>query len=113
MHEMSLCESILCIVEEHAAKHSYRKVTAVWLEVGALSGVEVAALRFGFDVVMKESIAEDARLEIVNVPGQALCLQCMNKVEISQRFDTCPFCGANRLQINAGEELQVKELEVE
>jgi len=113
MHEISLCESILRVVEEHAAKQNYQKVTAVWLEVGALAGVEVEALQFGFDVVMKKSIAEDARLEIINVPGQAMCLQCMKNVKISQRFDACPVCGAYQLQVNAGDVLRVKELEVE
>lgn len=113
MHEMSLCEGILRIIEEQASAQDYRKVKSVWLEVGALAGVEVEALRFGFDVVMKDSIAEDARLEIIDVPGQAWCMQCVKNVFIRQRFDACPECGGYQLQVNGGEALRIKELEVE
>ena len=113
MHEMSLCEGVLRVLEEQAAVQRFNKVKAVYLEVGALAGVEVEALRFGFDVVMKTSIAEDARLEIIDVPGQAWCLPCMQQVNINQRFDACPLCGGHQLQVQGGEELRIKELEVE
>ena len=97
MHEMSLCEGILRVIEDQAAVQHYRKVKAVWLEVGALAGVEVEALRFGFDVVMRDSIASDARLEVVDVPGQAWCMVCMKNVTVRQRFDACPECGGYQL----------------
>lgn len=113
MHEMSLCEGILRIIEEQAANQNYQKVNTVWLEVGTLAGVEVDALRFGFDVVMKESIAENATLEIINQPGQAWCMECMKNIEIEKRYDACPDCGGYQLQVNGGEELRIKELEVE
>ncbi len=113
MHEISLCEGVLRVIEEQAAVQNYHKVKTVWLEVGALAGVELDALRFGFEVVMKASIAEDARLEIIDQPGQAWCSQCMKNVTIRQRFDACPECGAYQLQVNGGEALRIKELEVE
>ncbi|HHM04299.1 MAG TPA: hydrogenase maturation nickel metallochaperone HypA [Gammaproteobacteria bacterium] len=113
MHEISLCERVLQVLEEQAGVQRYRKVKTVWLEVGALAGVEVEALRFGFDVVMKDSIAAGARLEIIAVPGQAWCPQCGKKVAIRQRFDGCPGCGGHQLQVTAGEALRIRELEVE
>jgi hydrogenase nickel incorporation protein HypA/HybF len=113
MHEMSLCEGILRVIEEQAEVQDYRKVKTVWLEVGTLAGVEVDALRFGFDVVMKGSVAEGALLSIIDVPGQAWCMQCVKNVSIKQRFDSCPECGGHQLQVNGGEELRIKELEVE
>lgn len=113
MHEMSLCEGILRVIEEQATVQQYKKVKAVCLEVGALAGVELEALRFGFEVVMADSIAAGARLEIVDVPGSAWCMQCMKNVEVRRRFDACPECGGYQLQVNGGEELRIKELEVE
>ena len=113
MHEMSLCEGILRVIEEQAAVQQYHKVKTVWLEVGTLAGVEVQALRFGFDVVMKGSIAADGRLEVIDIPGRAWCLQCLKNVVVRQRFDVCPECGGYQLQVNGGEELRIKELEVE
>lgn len=113
MHEMSLCEGILRVIEEEAEAQSYHRVKTVWLEVGALAGVEIEALRFGFDVVMKDSIAKGARLAIIEVPGQAWCMSCMKTVAIAQRFDPCPECGGFQLQVTGGEEMRIKELEVE
>ena len=112
MHELSLCEGILRVIEEQAAEHRYSSVKAVWLEVGALAGVEVEALRFGFDVVMRDSIASGARLEILAIAGQAWCMQCSKNVVITQRFDSCSECGSYKLRVTGGEELRIRELEV-
>jgi len=113
MHEMSLCEGVLQLLEAHAEKEGFRRVRVVRLEIGALAGVEPEAMRFGFDVVMKGTLADGARLEIIELPGRAWCLCCGESVEIGQRFDPCPKCGGYQLQITGGEELRVKELEVE
>ncbi len=113
MHEMSLCEGILRVLEEQAQAQQFKRVKTVWLEIGSLSSVEVEALRFGFDVVMKDSLAEGARLEIIDVPGQAWCMQCMKPVTIRQRYDACDDCGGHQLQVTAGEEMKIKELEVD
>lgn len=112
MHEMSLCESILGILNEQAEKETFSRVDRVCLEVGPLSGVETDALRFGFDVVMRGSIAEEARLEIVTPPAMAWCLPCGKNVPIKERFDPCPECGTHQVQVTSGEELRIKELEV-
>ncbi len=77
---------MLRVIEEQAAAQGYRKVVAVSLEVGALAGVEVEALRFGFDVVMKDSIAEGARLDVTVRPALAWCDACSRRVEVAQRF---------------------------
>jgi hydrogenase nickel incorporation protein HypA/HybF len=113
MHEMSLCESILQIFEQQAVAQQYQKVKTVWLEIGALSGVEVEALRFSFDVVMQGSLAEHAQLEIIDVPGQAWCMPCARNVAVEQFYDVCPHCGSHQLQVNSGDQMRIKELEVE
>lgn len=113
MHEMSLCESILQTLEQQAARQNYRKVRTVWLEIGALAGVEVEALRFSFDLVIKGSLADEAVLEIIEVPGQAWCMPCGRNVAVRQRYDECPHCGSHQLQITGGDQMRIKELEVE
>ena len=76
MHEMSLCENLRTIIEEQAARENFARVRRVKLEVGPLSCVEPDALRFGFDVVMRGSVAEGAELEIATGEAMALCLGC-------------------------------------
>jgi len=113
MHEMSLCESILQTLEQQAPIQNYRRVKTVWLEIGALAGVEIDALRFSFDIVVQGSLAEQARLEIIEIPGQAWCLPCGRSVTVEQRYEPCPRCGSHQLQVTDGEQMRIKELEVE
>jgi hydrogenase nickel incorporation protein HypA/HybF len=74
--------------------------------------VEADALRFCFDVVTRGSVAEGCRLDIVDTPGTAWCIQCETPVEVTQRYDDCPRCGGHQLQVTGGTEMRVKELEV-
>lgn len=112
MHEMSICESILGLIREQAQSRSFSKVERVCLEIGPLSGVEIDALKFGFDVVMRDTLADGAQLEIVETKGSAWCMPCGQAVAIKQRFDACPECGSHQLQVTGGDELRIKELEV-
>ncbi len=34
MHEMSLCEGVLQVLEDNARTQGYRQVKTVWLEIG-------------------------------------------------------------------------------
>jgi len=112
MHEISICRSIRETLEEQAAVQRFTRVERVRLEVGPLAGVEVEALKFGFDVVMRGSLAEDAVLEIVEPPAEAWCPRCAATVPVTRRFDICGTCGSQTLQITGGDELRIKELEV-
>lgn len=113
MHEMSLCASLLQIIEEQAGLQNFTRVRQVRLEVGALAGVEIEALRFGFEVVMRDTLAHSASLEIIELPGLARCLNCKQPVEINKRIDACPRCQGYQLQITGGDQLRIKDLEVE
>lgn len=113
MHEMSLCEGVLQILEDHAQSQGFHQVKTVWLEIGALSGVDPEAMRFGFDAVMKGTLADGATLEIINLPGQAWCLPCSKPVAVNARYDACPECGSYQLQVTGGDEMRIKELEVD
>ncbi len=113
MHEMSLCEGVLQVLEDESHRQHFHKVKTVWLEIGSMSGVEIEAMRFCFDVVVRNTLADGATLEIIEVPAEAWCLNCSQTVTVQQRYDACPHCGNFQLQITSGEEMRIKELEVE
>jgi hydrogenase nickel incorporation protein HypA/HybF len=113
MHEMSLCESVLQIMNEQARAQGFTRVRRVRLEVGALAGVELEAMRFGFEVVTRATLADGAALEIIELPGQAWCLGCSSPVTVERRYDPCPKCGGHQLQVTGGDELRIKDLEVD
>jgi len=113
MHEMSLCEGVLQVLEDGARIQGFKKIKTVWLEIGALACVEPEAMRFCFDVVANGTLAEGSSLEIVEIPAKAWCMVCAKLVAIKQRYDACPDCGGFQLQVSGGDEMRIKELEVE
>jgi len=112
MHEMSICESIVQTMKDLARTREFRRVDAVWLEIGPLAGVELEALRFGFDVVTRGTLADGARLEVLQPPASAWCMECMQTVPIQARYDPCPDCGGHGLLVTSGDQMRIKELEV-
>jgi len=113
MHEMSLAESVVQIIEDYARREGFARVRAVWLEIGSLSGVETEAMRFCFDAASRATPAEGARLEIVELPGTAWCMKCSESVAVAARHDPCPRCRGYQLQVTGGTDMRVKELEVD
>jgi len=113
MHEMALTESIVEIAVEAAKKQDAEKVKRVFVDVGALSHVEPDALQFCFAAVSAGTIAEGAELEIDRVPGAGWCLDCGKTVALAERFGACPECGRAHVQMKAGDELRVREIEIE
>jgi hydrogenase nickel incorporation protein HypA/HybF len=113
MHEMALTQSIVEIVSEEARRHGCDKVRVVRLLIGALANVEPGALRFCFDAVSRDTIAEGATLDIVRAPGEGWCLDCGKAVALEERFGACPECGERHVQMTSGDDLRVLELEVD
>ena len=111
MHEMSLCEGIRDVVEENARSHDVKRISRVRLEIGRFAGVEKPALAFAFDVVMRGSVAEGATLEMIDLPGRAMCFDCGHEVEIEDRLEPCPECGGGKLMPTGGDEMRIKDLE--
>ena len=112
MHEMSLAEGIRSIVLDQAQAHGFTQVRVLRLEIGRFAGVEKPALEFAFDVVMRGCPAEGARLEMIDLPGQALCYDCGKTVELADRLDPCPLCGGGKLIPQGGDEMRIKDMEV-
>lgn len=113
MHEMSIAEGIVQVLEEQALSQNYHQVKTVWLEIGPLAMVETEALQFCFDAVTRGGLAASAKLVIIPVPGEAICMQCHKTVPVEERYQACVECGSYQLQITQGEEMRIKELEVD
>ncbi|MGR9037281.1 MAG: hydrogenase maturation nickel metallochaperone HypA, partial [Gammaproteobacteria bacterium] len=110
MHELSLLENVREILETHAQSQDFARVTRVSLEIGKLSCVEPEALRFGFDVVMKGSLAEGAELVITETGGIGRCRQCGGKTVMEALYDPCNHCGGPFVDIVQGMEIKIKDL---
>jgi hydrogenase nickel incorporation protein HypA/HybF len=113
MHEVSLIENVIALVQQERTKQVFTRVNMIKLKVGALGHAEPEALRFCFDAVATGTIAEGSRLEIEIVPGEGWCADCRSNVPLDQRFGACPICAGGRVSMTGGDILRLAELEVE
>lgn len=113
MHELSLCTSIIKVIEDLTVGKSISRVTVVALEVGALANVEPQALQFGFAAAARGTIAEGAQLQIAATPARAWCSRCAVELTVTHRYADCPTCGAPVVSVEGGDRLSVIHLEVE
>ncbi|HLP97431.1 MAG TPA: hydrogenase maturation nickel metallochaperone HypA [Sideroxyarcus sp.] len=113
MHEMSLAESVVDLVEYRARNNGWQHIKGVRLEIGKLSGVEPDAIRFCFDAVAGGTLAEGAALDIVEQDGIAWCFDCARTIALAVRGDPCPECGGFRLRVDQGLAMRIMELEIE
>lgn len=108
MHELSLMESLVETIEERIGPAVVRVVR---LEVGTLSCVVPDALRFCFDICTSGTRLEGAALDILVVPGRARCHDCGVEAAVEGPVLLCA-CGSAHLELLAGQELRLKELEI-
>lgn len=112
MHEMSVAQEICSICESELMGLAESRVTAVGVEVGVFSGVEVDTLKFCLEVVLGERFP-GVRCEIEREPGIARCLSCDAEFEVGSAPFDCPRCGATAYGVSGGQSLRVSYLDVE
>ena len=112
MHELSVAQEIINIVNSYLPDNNVANVKAVKVKVGKLSNILSDSLSFCFEALTNESHLKGAKLEIVDVPVKVLCLDCNEESEIENPVFACPKCSNNRLKMISGMELQVDEIEL-
>jgi hydrogenase nickel incorporation protein HypA/HybF len=112
MHELSLAESMLELIQRAAVEQQFSAVRVVWLELGSMACVEPEALRFCFESVARDTLAQHARLEWVSIPGRGECPDCGSHHPQAQLLDPCPVCASCRVVVSGGDGMRIKALDV-
>jgi hydrogenase nickel incorporation protein HypA/HybF len=110
MHEMSITQGIIDICETHAGR---RRVLSIDVEIGELSSVVPDAVLFCFEACSQETLLQGAKINIIRTPGRGHCLDCGADTPLAAIFDACQSCGSHQVTIVAGEEMRVREIEVD
>lgn len=114
MHEITLCQYALESIEQHARENNARRITAVWLEIGAFSCVEPEALRFCFDIACRETLAEGCQLHLETPKAESWCHDCQQAIALlSPGVLICPQCAGRNLRVNADDGMKIKRIEIE
>ncbi len=108
MHELAITQDIVDTVCEHAAG---RQVYRVTVEIGELTAVVPEAVRFCFGPATVGTVAQDASLELVGVPGVARCRACGAEFAAADPVLLC-VCGRADADVLSGREIRIRSMEV-
>ncbi len=112
MHELSIAQSIVEVVEAKAAEHQARQVNSVRLLIGDGSGIAVDSLSFCFEMIASmEPLLTGAILLVDKVPHRARCRGCAGEFTIADFIVQCPACQQWDSEVISGTELQILEME--
>ncbi|MBN1882622.1 MAG: hydrogenase maturation nickel metallochaperone HypA [Deltaproteobacteria bacterium] len=115
MHEMSLVESLMVIIEEYAEKQEFEKVLSLRLTFGRMNHIEPHALTMAFEALSRGTRAQGAELEFTILPVEIKCADCGRESEVDRfSYTECPLCGGSAVVIVGGtEELRLIDMMVE
>ncbi|SQJ05017.1 hydrogenase nickel incorporation protein [Salmonella enterica subsp. enterica serovar Poona] len=109
-----LCQRALELIEQQASAYGAKRVTAVWIKIGAFSCVETSALSFCFDLVCRGTIAEGCKLHLEEQEAECWCEHCQQYVTLlTHRVRRCPQCHSDTLRIVADDGLQIRRIEID
>ena len=110
MHELGIAAAIL--EQAQGAREGAGRLARVGVRVGALSGVDPDALRFGFDVLARDADPQGIALDVERVEHRRRCESC-GDFESPELLAACPRCGSTGTTLLAGDELVLAWVEVE
>jgi len=113
LHELGITQSIVEIAERAAKEQQAKIIHSVTVEVGSLSGVVPEAMEFCFEACTSGTMLEGAQLLIERIPAHARCLNCSYQFPLEELLACCPECDSAASELLSGEELRIKEMEVD
>ena len=111
MHELSIIDNIIKIVEENARKAGFTHVDCIKLRIGEMRQIVPDSMEFAFDSLKKDTLLENAKLEYTIVPVEVECRSCGLRSLIKEIDFTCKKCGGTDLKLLTGKELQIESIE--
>ena len=113
MHEFSLAQNIIEIVDETVRKNNASQVSELVLEIGTLSGVELSALDMAMKSITPGTILEHAEIKKIIIQAVAVCNHCGKEYQPDDFFSICPECSHYGATIKKGKEFRVKSITAE
>jgi hydrogenase nickel incorporation protein HypA/HybF len=113
MHEIKIAEDLSTIVLETAKRENLSKVTKVNISFGQMVQIVPDIFEFAFREIVRNSVAQDAEVDIEIVPVKMKCTNCGNDFQVKEYLFTCDSCKSTDLLIINGKELFIKSIEGE
>ena len=95
-----------------ALQNNATTIESITLKIGPLSGVESCLLKQAFPFAAAETIAENAKLIIEELPVVVQCDQCGAKTSTTTSKLICKQCGDYHTQLISGDEMLLASVEL-
>ena len=112
MHEIGLLRQLVRTVTDFAAENGVSDIREVVVDCGELSLVIPEYLEELFPVAAKNSILQNAKLQINVIPGLAECEDCDEIFNVIEHKGYCPVCGSFSKTVLSGKDFTVREIVV-
>ena len=113
MHEMSIVQNLVAIVEEEMVKNNASRLISVRVKIGELSGIVPEALSTCFEIYTSKSDLKGAVLKMEIEPLIGSCRKCNEKFKIIEYDFSCPECDSADIDMISGREMSIVEIEVD
>jgi len=113
MHELVVTQSILDISLRHAEQANAKRITDLHIVMGELATMVDDSIQFYWEIIAKDTIAEQATLHFRRVPAELQCMNCLEKYHPNDRELVCPKCNGIGARIIQGEEFALESIDVE
>jgi hydrogenase nickel incorporation protein HypA/HybF len=113
MHEYSIVQALLDQCEAQAKIHDVTTISKVTIKIGKLSGVEPHLLYEAFDAFKKETICEEATLQMNIQNIVIVCKECLKETILDDYAICCPHCQSTQVSIIDGKDMYLMSLELE
>ena len=113
MHELGVVFYVVRDVKQVAEENDVKKVSAVTLEIGEVTGIVPEYLIDCWNWARKkEAVMEEATLKIEQIDAVTFCEDCGQEYPTVAHGKICPHCGSEKTWLQQGNEFLIKEIEV-
>lgn len=112
VHELAVCQSILRQVEQVARQHGADEVSAIHLNIGPLSGIEIPLLENAFTIARAGTVAHSANLVTSRTRLRVRCSRCDEESFVPANRLVCEHCGDWRTHLVSGDEMELARIEM-
>jgi hydrogenase nickel incorporation protein HypA/HybF len=111
MHELRIAKDLSVIVIDTALVNNLSKITKVNITFGELIAIIPDGFEFAFREIVRNTIADEAKLDIEILPLKMKCMNCGIDFQPLDNNFSCHSCNSDNLSITQGKELFVKSIE--
>ena len=113
MHELSIAQEIIDVAVRTIPSENHHLVKTIRINIGEFSNIIPDSLLFCYNSLIDSSPISNCRLEIELIPLTVFCSDCSVNIKIISPNFLCSNCGGTNIRIISGQDISIKEIELE